>query len=130
MIKLNPISNAKRSKRLRKKLRVDDFAERGVEYRARSNKEYSLQDEAAFDVLDEFLDEFLEELESNNMFTCCTSQIIDSKLVIDGVLHQQISATSNAVLNPTDETLVFLTNLFTKLDMEVLSTKVIDLWYE
>ena len=125
MIKLNPISNAKRCKRLRKKLRVDDFAERGFEYRVQSNKEYSLQDDAAFDVLDEFL----EELESNNMFTCCTSQIIDSKLVIDGVLHQH-SATSNTVLNPTDETLVFLTNLFTKLDMEVLSTKVIDLWYE
>lgn len=127
MIKLNPLSNAKRCKRLRKKLRVDDFAERWIEYRVQSNKEYSLNDDAAFDVL---LDEFLEELESNNMFTCCTSQIIDSKLVMDGVLHQQISATSNIVQNPTDETLVFLTNLFTKLDMEVLNTKVIDLWYE
>ena len=126
MIKLNPLSNAKRCKRLRKKLRVDDFAERGVEYRVQSNKEYSLNDEATFDVLDDFL----EELESNNMFTCCTSQIIGSKLVIDGALHQQISATSNTVQNPTDETLVFLTNLFTKLDMKVLSIKVIDLWYE
>jgi hypothetical protein len=40
MIKLNPLSNAKRCKRLRKKLRVDDFAERGIEYRVQSNKEY------------------------------------------------------------------------------------------
>ena len=126
MIKLNPLSNAKRCKRLRKKLRVDDFAERGVEYRVQSNKEYSLNDEVAFDVLDDFL----EELESNNMFTCCTSQIIGSKLVIDGALHQQISATSNIVQNPTDETLVFLTDVFAKLDMKVLSIKVIDLWYE
>ena len=126
MIKLNPLSNAKRCKRLRKKLRVDDFAERGVEYRVQSNKEYDRNDDSAFDVLDDFL----EELESNNMFTCCTSQIIGSKLVIDGALHQQISATSNTVQNPTDETLVFLTNLFTKLDMKVLNTKVIDLWYE
>ena len=126
MIKLNPLSNAKRCKRLRKKLRVDDFAERGVEYRVQSNKEYDRNDDSAFDVLDDFL----EELESNNMFTCCTSQIIGSKLVIDGALHQQISATSNTVQNPTDETLVFLTNLFTKLDMKVLSIKVIDLWYE
>lgn len=126
MIKLNPLSNAKRCKRLRKKLRVDDFAERGIEYRVQSNKEYDRNDDSAFDVLDDFL----EELESNNMFTCCTSQIIGSKLVIDGALHQQISATSNTVLNPTDETLVFLTDVFTKLDMKVLSTKVIDLWYE
>lgn len=126
MIKLNPLSNAKRCKRLRKKLRVDDFAERGVEYRVQSNKEYDRNDDSAFDVLDDFL----EELESNNMFTCCTSQIIGSKLVIDGALHQQISATSNTVLNPTDETLVFLTDVFAKLDMKVLSIKVIDLWYE
>lgn len=126
MIKLNPLSNAKRCKRLRKKLRVDDFAERGVEYRVQSNKEYDRNDDSAFDVLDDFL----EELESNNMFTCCTSQIIGSKLVMDGALHQQISATSNTVLNPTDETLVFLTNLFDKLNMKVLSIKVIDLWYE
>ena len=126
MIKLNPLSNAKRCKRLRKKLRVDDFAERGIEYRVQSNKEYERNDDSAFDVLDDFL----EELESNNMFTCCTSQIIGSKLVIDGALHQQISAVSNKVLNPTDETLVFLTDVFAKLDMKVLSTKVIDLWYE
>ena len=126
MIKLNPLSNAKRCKRLRKKLRVDDFAERGVEYRVQSNKEYDRNDDSAFDVLDDFL----EELESNNMFTCCTSQIIGSKLVIDGALHQQISATSNIVQNPTDETLVFLTDVFAKLDMKVLSIKVIDLWYE